>query len=610
MCGIIGYLGEREAAPILLESLQRLEYRGYDSAGVAVLDRRSTTATVTKTEARVEQLIAKVGPRMPPGHLGVGHTRWATHGRPTLINAHPHVDCSGRIAVVHNGIIENFAELKAELTAAGHRFQSDTDTEVVPHLVEHYYRGDLVGAVRQALRRLEGAFALVLFSTDDPELLVGARLNAPLVVGLSEKEQFVASDITALVPYTRRMLVLGEGEMAALTPLGATVTTFGGHPVGHRLIQVDWDVTQAEKDGFAHFMRKEIAEAPDAIANAQRGGIDRHGAVHFTDLELRDERLRRVEDVRLLGMGTSLHAAMIGERLIEDWAGIPARAEDSSEFRYRRPTLQEGGLAVVITQSGETADTIAGMRQAAALGAATVAMTNVVGSTAAREADGAIYLNAGPEIGVCSTKTFVAHLVSLSLLALRLAAVNRRLDPERREELWAELHALPAKARQVLDAEPRIAELAKKYAGYRDFMYFGRGLGHAVALEGALKLKEISYVHAEGVSGGDLKHGPIALLDRSFPVVAICTESPTVDKMASNVQEVAAREAPVLALVTEGDRRLRGIAEDLLPIPRSGEIGSAVLASVALQLFAYHLAVLLGRDVDRPRNLAKSVTVE
>ena len=611
MCGIIGYLGEREAAPILLESLQRLEYRGYDSAGVAVLDRRSTTATVTKTEARVEQLIAKVGPRMPAGHLGVGHTRWATHGRPTLINAHPHVDCSGRIAVVHNGIIENFAELKAELTAAGHRFQSDTDTEVVPHLVEHYYRGDLVGAVRQALRRLEGAFALVLFSTDDPELLVGARLNAPLVVGLSEKEQFVASDITALVPYTRRMLVLGEGEMAALTPLGATVTTFGGHPVGHRLIQVDWDVTQAEKDGFAHFMRKEIAEAPDAIANAQRGGIDRHGAVHFTDWELRDERLRRVHDVRLLGMGTSLHAAMIGERLIEDWAGIPARAEDSSEFRYRRPTLQEGGLAVVITQSGETADTIAGMRQAAALGAATVAMTNVVGSTAAREADGAIYLNAGPEIGVCSTKTFVARLVSLSLLALRLAAVNRRLDPERREELWAELHALPAKARQVLDAEPRIAELAKKYAGYRDLHVLrprtgprGRPGGGAQAEGDQLRARR-----------GRLRRRPQARPHRfARPNLSggrgCCTESPTVDKMASNVQEVAAREAPVLALVTEGDRRLRGIAEDLLPIPASGEIGSAVLASVALQLFAYHLAVLLGRDVDRPRNLAKSVTVE
>ncbi len=610
MCGIIGYLGEREAAPILLESLQRLEYRGYDSAGVAVLERRRATATVTKTEARVEQLIAKVGPTMPAGHLGVGHTRWATHGRPTLVNAHPHVDCGGRIAVVHNGIIENFAELKEELVAAGHRFRSDTDTEVVPHLVEHYYRGDLVGAVRRALLRLEGAFALVLFSSDDPELLVGARLNAPLVVGLSEKEQFIASDITALVSYTRRMLVLGEGEMAALTPLGATVTTFDGHPVEHRLIHVDWDVTQAEKDGYPHFMRKEVAEAPAAIANAQRGRIDRNGVVHFTDWDLDVGRLREVRDVRLLGMGTSLHAAMIGERLVEDWAGIPARAEDSSEFRYRRPTLGETGLAVVITQSGETADTIAAMRQAASLRAATVAITNVVGSTAAREADGAIYLNAGPEIGVCSTKTFVSHLISLSLLALRLAAVQGRLDPERREEVWAELHELPQKARQVLEAEPGIADLAKKYAAYRNFMYFGRGLGHAVALEGALKLKEISYVHAEGVSGGDLKHGPIALLDRTFPVVAICTESPTVDKMTSNVHEVAAREAPVLAVVSEGDQRLQGIAEDLLAIPKSGELGSAVLASVALQLFAYHLAVLLGRDVDRPRNLAKSVTVE
>ncbi|MBO0702205.1 MAG: glutamine--fructose-6-phosphate transaminase (isomerizing) [Candidatus Dormibacteraeota bacterium] len=610
MCGIIGYLGEREAAPILLESLQRLEYRGYDSAGVAVLDERRATTAVTKTEARVDQLIAKVGPVPPPGHLGVGHTRWATHGRPTLVNAHPHVDCSGRIAVVHNGIIENFAELKAELTGAGHRFQSDTDTEVVPHLVEHYYRGDLVRAVRSALLRLEGAFALVLFSTDDPELLVGARRNAPLVVGLGDTEQFLASDITALVPYTRRMLVLGEGEMAALTPLGATVTTFDGHPVERRLVHVDWDVTQAEKGGYPHFMRKEIAEAPDAIANAQRGRIDRQGVVQFSDWELDDERLRAVRDVRLLGMGTSLHAAMIGERLIEDWAGVAARAEDSSEFRYRRPTLDSRGLAVAITQSGETADTIAGMRQAAALKAATVAVTNVVGSTAAREADGALYLNAGPEIGVCSSKTFVAHLVSLSLLALRLSAVHGSLDPERREELWAELHELPAKARQVLDLEPRIAELARKYAGFHNFMYFGRGLGHAVALEGALKLKEISYVHAEGVSGGDLKHGPIALLDRSFPVVAVCTQSSTLDKMAGNVQEVAAREAPVLALVSEGDESLSPVAEDLLAIPRSGELGSAVLGSVALQLFAYHLAVLLGRDVDRPRNLAKSVTVE
>ncbi|MGH7912703.1 MAG: glutamine--fructose-6-phosphate transaminase (isomerizing) [Candidatus Dormibacteraceae bacterium] len=610
MCGIIGYLGEHDATPILLESLRRLEYRGYDSAGVAILDQAHGQTTVTKTEARVEQLIAKIGPDTPIGHLGVGHTRWATHGRPTLVNAHPHVDCTGRIAVVHNGIIENFAELTAELVAAGHEFRSDTDTEVVPHLVEQYYRGDLVRAVRQSLQRLEGAFALVLFSTDDPELLIGARRNAPLVVGVGEREQFVASDITALVPYTRRVLVLGEGEMAALTPLGATMTTFDGHPVDQRLIHVDWDVGQAEKGGYPHFMMKEITEAPDAIANAQRGRIDRQGLVQFGGWELDDDRLRRVDDVRLLGMGTSLHAAMIGERVIEDWAGIPARAEDSSEFRYRRPTLRERGLAVVITQSGETADTIAGMRQAAGLGAATVAVTNVLGSTAAREADGAIYLNAGPEIGVCSTKTFVAHLVSLSLLALRLGTVQGRIGPERREELAQELRELPDQVRQVLRQESQVAQLARRYAAHPNFLYFGRGLGHAVALEGALKLKEISYVHAEGVSGGDLKHGPIALLDRNFPVVAICTESATTEKMAGNVQEVAARDAPVLALVTEGDTSLEGIAQDLLSLPRSGEVGNAVLASVALQLFAYHLAVLLGRDVDRPRNLAKSVTVE
>ncbi|MGH7919089.1 MAG: glutamine--fructose-6-phosphate transaminase (isomerizing) [Candidatus Dormibacteraceae bacterium] len=610
MCGIIGYLGEHDATPILLESLRRLEYRGYDSAGVAILDQAHGQTTVTKTEARVEQLIAKIGPDTPIGHLGVGHTRWATHGRPTLVNAHPHVDCTGRIAVVHNGIIENFAELKAELVAAGHEFRSDTDTEVVPHLVEQYYRGDLVRAVRQSLQRLEGAFALVLFSTDDPELLIGARRNAPLVVGVGEREQFVASDITALVPYTRRVLVLGEGEMAALTPLGATMTTFDGHPVDQRLIHVDWDVGQAEKGGYPHFMMKEITEAPDAIANAQRGRIDRQGLVQFGGWELDDDRLRRVDDVRLLGMGTSLHAAMIGERVIEDWAGIPARAEDSSEFRYRRPTLRGRGLAVVITQSGETADTIAGMRQAAGLGAATVAVTNVLGSTAAREADGAIYLNAGPEIGVCSTKTFVAHLVRLSLLALRLGTVQGRIGPERREELAQELRELPDQVRQVLRQESQVAQLARRYAAHPNFLYFGRGLGHAVALEGALKLKEISYVHAEGVSGGDLKHGPIALLDRNFPVVAICTESATTEKMAGNVQEVAARDAPVLALVTEGDTSLEGIAQDLLSLPRSGEVGSAVLASVALQLFAYHLAVLLGRDVDSPRNLAKSVTVE
>ncbi|MFZ0217746.1 MAG: glutamine--fructose-6-phosphate transaminase (isomerizing) [Candidatus Dormiibacterota bacterium] len=610
MCGIIGYLGDRDATPVLLDSLKRLEYRGYDSAGVAVLDPSREGTSVTKTEARVDQLIAKLEGHMPAGRLGVGHTRWATHGRPTLVNAHPHVDCTNRIAVVHNGIIENFAELRAELRASGHEFRSETDSEVVPHLVEEYYRGDLIRAVRRALARLEGAFALVLFSTDDPELLIGARRNAPLVVGLGEHEQFIASDITALVPYTRRVLVLGEGEMAAVTPLGATLTTFDGFPVERRLVHVDWDVSQAEKGGYAHFMLKEIMEAADAVANAARGRLDAAGTVQLPGWDLTDERLRQVRDVRLLGMGTSLHAAMVGEHVLEDWAGVSARAVDSSEFRYRRPTLGEDGLAVVITQSGETADTIAALRQARELGAATVAVTNVVGSTAARDSDGTIYLNAGPEIGVCSTKTFLAHLVSLYLLALRMGAVRGRIGLERREEIARELHELPGLVRDLLTREAEIAVLARKYAAFSNFMYFGRGLGYPVAMEGALKLKEISYVHAEGVTGGALKHGPIALLDEGFPVVAVCTESTTREKMVSNVHEVVARDAPVLALVTAGDHSLDGIAADVLELPPAGEAASAVLASVALQIFAYHVAVQLGRDVDRPRNLAKSVTVE
>ena len=610
MCGIIGYLGERQATPLLLDSLKRLEYRGYDSAGVAVLDAAQQRTHVAKTDARVDELIARLEGDLPRGRLGVGHTRWATHGRPTLVNAHPHLDCAGRIAVVHNGIIENFAELRRELREQGHELRSDTDTEVVPHLVEACYRGDLVRAVRQALARLEGAFALVLFSLDDPELLIGARRNAPLVVGLGEREQFIASDITALVPYTRRVCVLGEGEMAAVTPLGATVTTFDGHPVERRLIHVDWDVSQAEKGGYPHFMMKEMTEAADAVANAARGRLDGAGTVQFPDWEVSEARLAGVREVCLLGMGTSLHAAMVGEQVLEDWTGIASRAVDSSEFRYRRPTLGRDGLAIVITQSGETADTIAALRQAQGAGAATLAVTNVVGSTAAREADGAVYLNSGPEIGVCSTKTFLAHLVSLYLLALRLGTVRGRIGLERRQEIAEELRALPELVRLLLAREQEIRALAERYATSRNFLYFGRGLGHPVALEGALKLKEISYVHAEGVAGGALKHGPIALLDPSFPVVAICTRSSTREKMVSNVHEIVARDAPVIALVTAGDRSLDGVAAEVLELPATGEVGSAVLASVALQLFAYHVAVRLGRDVDRPRNLAKSVTVE
>jgi glutamine---fructose-6-phosphate transaminase (isomerizing) len=610
MCGIIGYLGDQQAAPVLLDSLKRLEYRGYDSAGVAVLEDSTQLTSVTKSDAKVDLLIDKVQSKMPSGHIGIGHTRWATHGRPTIVNAHPHADCKGRIVVVHNGIIENFAELKVELEASGHEFLSDTDTEVVPHLVEQYYRGDFVSAVQQALRRLRGAYALAMFSLDHPDLLVGARLNAPLVVGLGDGEYFVASDITAIVPYTKRVLILGEGEMAAVTRLGPTVTTLDGVAVAPRIVHVDWDVRQAEKGGFPHFMLKEIHETPDAVANALRGRIDENGNVSFLEFDASDEHLRRYREVRLLGMGTSLHAAMVGEHVIEDWAGIPARAEDASEFRYRRPPLGADTLVVVMTQSGETADTIVGLHQARERGASTVAVTNVVASTAARDADGAVYLHAGPEIGVASTKTFVAHLVSQYLLALRLATTHGRAPLERRQEVARNLRALPDLIRRVLDSEKEIARVAHRYAKYRNFMFVGRGIDRPIALEGALKLKEISYLHAEGSSGGELKHGPIALVDTDFPVIAICTESPTRDKMIGNVHEVVARDAPVLALVTEGDHALDELASDVLEVPRADEASSAVLTSVALQLFAYHVAAKLGTDIDQPRNLAKSVTVE
>jgi glucosamine--fructose-6-phosphate aminotransferase (isomerizing) len=612
MCGIIGYLGEREATPILMESLKRLEYRGYDSAGVAVIETSTGNrrTSVTKSEAKVDLLIAKLHENMPTGHLGIGHTRWATHGKPTIVNAHPHTDCHGRISVVHNGIIENFAELKAELEAAGHEFTSETDTEVVPHLIEEYYKGDFLAAVRQALQRIRGAYALAMFTLDDPELLIGARLNAPLVVGIGEGEYFVASDITAIIPYTKKVLILGEGETAAVTPLGAEVSTLDGLPVEAKIIHVDWDVSQAEKGGFPHFMLKEINETPEAAANAFRGRMTDDGHVSFIEFAISDDHLRQYDEVRLLGMGTSLHAAMIGEYVIEDWAGLRARAEDASEFRYRRPTVDAKTLTVVITQSGETADTIVGLHQAKERGSLTLAITNVVASTAARDADGALYLHSGPEIGVASTKTFVAHLVSQYLLALRLAAVHGRVSLERREELARSLRELPDQIRHVLDGSTEIARLAHKYSRFRNFMFVGRGINHAVALEGALKLKEISYLHAEGSSGGELKHGPIALLDADFPVVAVCTESPTREKMASTVHEIVARDAPVLALVSAGDHSLDGIVADRLEIPAADEATSAVLSTVALQLFAYHVANELGRDVDQPRNLAKSVTVE
>src|SRR6266568_775461 len=567
MCGIIGYLGERSAAPIIMESLKRLEYRGYDSAGVAIFNEADGQTSVVKSAAKVDTLVERLTEEMPVGRLGIGHTRWATHGRPTVINAHPHTDCHKQIMVIHNGIIENFAKLR-------------------------------------------GAYAMVIFSQRDPELLIGARLNAPLVVGIGDKEWFVASDITAVIPYTKKVLLLGEGEMVSVTKLGPEVSTIGGAAVKPKVIEVKWDISQAQKGGFPHFMAKEINEAPEAVSNALRGRLSDEGEVTFEEFGLTDRQLLKVHDIKMVAAGTSYYAALLGKYIIEELARIPVEVEPASEFRYRQPIIDQDTVVIGISQSGETADTLAAIREARERKAKVLSITNVVGSSMALESDGVIYLHAGPEIGVASTKTFIAHLTCLYLLGIRLAAVRHRLDPERLRELTADLKALPAAVQQVLDRAEAFQTLAKKYSGYRNFMYIGRGINYPIALEGALKLKEISYLHAEGYAAGELKHGPIALLDKNFPVFAIATRAGTLEKMVSNIQEVIARDAPVLALISDGDRTLADVELDRTEVPAVSEFLSPIPNVVALQLFAYFVATERGCNVDQPRNLAKSVTVE
>ena len=611
MCGIIGYTGPRPCAPVLLESLRSLEYRGYDSAGIAVLSQHGHSAVV-KSERKVDDLARKLERAgMPEGNLGIGHTRWATHGRPTLDNAHPHQDCTGRIHLIHNGIIENYRELRAELSARGHEFASDTDTEVVPHLIEELYRGDLAAAVRQALRRLHGAYALVVFSADEPETLVAARLNAPLVVGLGVGESFVSSDITALLPYTKRILVLGEGEVAAATPHGVHVTTLLGEAVESRIITVDWDAEQAQKGGYPHFMLKEIHEQAEALRQCLVGRIDESGTVLLPDLALTDEALARFRAVTVVACGTAWIAGLVTKYLIEELARVRVDVEPASEFRYRDPLVGDNTLVLAISQSGETADTLAAMREAKRRGATVLAVTNVVGSALAMESDGVLYMQAGPEIGVAATKTFVTQMACGLLLALRLADARGELGVDEHHRITEELRRVPELIERVLESEGVIAEMAQRYAHARSAMFIGRGINFPVALEGALKLKEISYVHAEGYAAGELKHGPIALLDPDVPVVAVATKARTLPKTVSNIQEVRAREAPVIALVTEAHNPFDSdLARDVITVPECDEMVSPLVNVVPLQLFAYHVAVQRGCDVDQPRNLAKSVTVE
>jgi glucosamine--fructose-6-phosphate aminotransferase (isomerizing) len=613
MCGIVGYVGARDATPILLDGLRRLEYRGYDSAGVAVLTPRGDIV-IRKSEGKLKKLVDLVNNNMPSGQLGLGHTRWATHGAPNDTNAHPHADCTGRIVVVHNGIIENYAELRDELRAQGHRFITETDTEVLAHLIEEELRGArgegalaLVGAVQRALKRVRGAYGIGVFDRTNPDLLIGARHFSPLVVGLGNGENFIASDIPALLPHTRKVLLIEDGEIAVLSHNDAHLYTLDGAPVERAPFEVTWDVQAAEKAGYPHFFLKEINEQPSALANALRGRVDERG-VNLAELDALD--LARVKRVALLACGSSYHAGLVGKRVIEEWVRVPAETLIASEFRYASPVIDDSTLAILITQSGETADTLASMRLAKAVGAQTLALTNVIGSSITRGVTATINLHVGPEVGVVASKTFSAQVLLLELIALDWARRIGTLEPARVAELAGQFARLPDLVQAALGTDQQMQRLAEKNWTRKSCFFFGRGFGYPTALEGALKLKEISYLHAEGYPAGELKHGPIAMLDPEISVIAIALQSATLEKVMSNIQEVRARRAPVIALATTGDVAIVKHADDVVYLPHAPEEFAPMIATVPLQLLAYYVAMKRGCDVDQPRNLAKSVTVE
>jgi glucosamine--fructose-6-phosphate aminotransferase (isomerizing) len=614
MCGIIGYIGPKDVVPLLIDGLRRLEYRGYDSAGIAVMC--GGEIRLRRAAGKLSSLEAVVGNDPLSGVYGVGHTRWATHGRPTEQNAHPHRDCTGRIVVVHNGIIENYLDLKRDLVALGHRFVTETDTEIVAHLVEREMRDDgLEGAVRRALQVVKGLFALVLISADDPGKIVAVRNGPPIVVGLGDEEFFVASDVPAILTHTRDAVFLGNEEMAVITPSGVRFTDFYGRHVAAPVQRVLWEPGTAEKGGFRHFMLKEIFEQPTAARDTIAGRVlPETSSVDIEEIGIRGRTLAALEKVTILACGTSWHAGLVGKFMIERLARVPVEVDYGSEYRYRGPIADERTLAVAVTQSGETADTLAALREARRLGAVTLAVCNAVGSMATREAHGTIYTHAGPEIGVASTKAFTTQLVALYLLALRLAQARGVLTPEASAAHVDAVRQLPGRLEQTLLQAEHIQEIAARFHTRRNFLYLGRNAHYPIALEGALKLKEVSYIHAEGYPAGEMKHGPIALIDETMPTVVLAPNDHVFDKMLGNVQEVKARGGPVIALATRGDGRLADtldLSKDaLIEVPATDELITPILMTVPLQLFAYHVAVLRGCDVDQPRNLAKSVTVE
>ena len=616
MCGIIGYLGAKPAVPVLIDGLRRLEYRGYDSAGIALV--RAGEIEVRRSAGKVDRLEEVIRAEPVDGEYGVGHTRWATHGRPTEENAHPHRDCSGRLVVVHNGIIENYLELKQRLQRAGHRFQTETDTEVIAHLVEQEFQPDgdgLEGAVRRVLGQLRGLFGMVLVHAADPDKVVAVRNGPPLVVGIGESEFLVASDVPAILNHTRDVVFLGDEEMAVITRGGVAFTDFGGRTVSKTTQRILWDPVMAEKAGYKHFMLKEIFEQPRALQETVLGRVSAEQAsVYLGELELSDEALRAIDEVTILACGTSWHAALVGKFLIESLARVRVDVDYGSEFRHRDPMVGERTLAVAITQSGETADTLAALREARARNARSIAICNVVGSLATREADGTVYTHAGPEIGVASTKAFTAQLVALNLLALRLGQARGTLAAGEARRLIDALTQLPVLVEQTLKTDPLILRIAKRFYRATNFLYLGRGIHYPIALEGALKLKEISYIHAEGYPAGEMKHGPIALIDDNLPVVAVMPRDRVFAKMRSNLQEAKARGAALVVLTDaepeELDELLDRERDFVIPVPPAHPALMPVLMAVPLQLLAYHIAVLRGCDVDQPRNLAKTVTVE
>ncbi len=608
MCGIVGYVGPQKACPILIEGLKRQEYRGYDSAGVALIE--NGEIVIQKSAGKIAALEADLEGRDFEANSGIAHTRWATHGEPTDVNAHPHTGMTGKIAVVHNGIIENYAALREVLKRQGRVFRTETDTEILAHLIEEYYDGNLLQAVRSALTQVEGTYGIAVICIDNPDMMVAARSGSPLVIGSGEGENFVASDVAAILRYTNRVVYLEDGELAEVTPSRFSITTLDDVTVTPHLQEISWSLDMIEKGGYDHFMLKEIFEQPETLKNAMRGRLSFEDATaRLNGLNLQYDELHHIRRIIITACGTSWHAALIGEYLIEEYARIPVEVEYASEFRYRSPIIDPGTVVLVISQSGETADTLAAMREAKRKGATCLGICNVVGSTIARESDGGVYIHAGPEIGVASTKAFTSQIMVLSLITILLARM-RSMSYEKGEELIEALNGVPEQVKTVLSLNDEIKHLAEKYHDKNNFLYLGRGISFPVALEGALKLKEISYIHAEGYPAAEMKHGPIALIDENMPVVVLAPKDSVHSKVISNMSEIKARKGLIIGIATRGDEKITEMADEVIYIPEVNDFILPIVGIIPLQLLAYHMAVLRGCDVDQPRNLAKSVTVE